>query len=91
MRTSKNGQEERDANNNHGTCWVLQAGEFARFAGDDETMRWCRYRFRTTLVPQQIGPDGAFRFVARTKPYSYSLFDMGYGLRSGAEHLDSAR
>ena len=38
MRTSKNGQEERDANNNHGTCWVLQAGEFARFTGNDEVM-----------------------------------------------------
>ena len=33
MRTSKNGQEERDAKNNHGACWVLQAGEFARFTG----------------------------------------------------------
>jgi hypothetical protein len=30
MQTSKNGHEERDGNNNHGTCWVLQAGEFAR-------------------------------------------------------------
>lgn len=77
MRTSKNGQEERGANNNHGTCWVLQAGEFARFTGNDEAMHWCRDRFRTTLVPQQIGPDGSLPLeLARTKPYSYSLFDM---------------
>jgi len=77
MRTSKNGQEERDANNNHGTCWVLQAGEFARFTGDEEVMQWCRDRFKTTLVPNQIAPDGSLPLeLARTKPYSYSLFDM---------------
>jgi hypothetical protein len=77
MRTSKNGQEERDAKNNHGTCWVLQAGEFARFSGNTEVMQWCRDRFRTSLVPNQIAPDGSLPLeLARTKPYSYSLFDM---------------
>jgi hypothetical protein len=77
MRTSKNGQEERDANNNHGTCWVLQAAEFARFTGNDEVVQWCRDRFRSTLVPSQIAPDGSLPLeLARTKPYSYSLFDM---------------
>lgn len=77
MRTSKNGEEERDAANNHGTCWVLQAGEFARFTGNTEVMDWCRDRFRTTLVPKQIAPDGSLPLeLARTKPYSYSLFDM---------------
>ncbi|MDE1175060.1 MAG: alginate lyase family protein [Edaphobacter sp.] len=77
MRTSKNGQEERDAENNHGTCWVLQAAEFARFTGSDEVVQWCRERFRTVLVPKQIAPDGSLPLeLARTKPYSYSLFDM---------------
>lgn len=77
MQTSKNGHEERDANNNHGTCWVLQAGEFARFTQNEKTMRWCRDRFRTTLVPAQIAPNGSLPLeLARTKPYSYSLFDM---------------
>jgi hypothetical protein len=77
MRTSKNGIEERDAKNNHGTCWVLQAGEFARFTKNQEAMDWCRERFRTTLVPDQIAADGSLPMeLARTKPYSYSLFDM---------------
>jgi Alginate lyase len=77
MRTSKNGQEERDANNNHGTCWVLQASEFARFTDNSEVMNWCRNRFRTTLVPTQIAPNGSLPLeLARTKPYSYSLFNM---------------
>ncbi|WP_263365406.1 alginate lyase family protein [Edaphobacter bradus] len=77
MRTSKNGQEECDAKNNHGTCWVLQAGEFARFTGNTEVMKLCRERFRTTLLPNQVAPDGSLPMeLARTKPYSYSLFDM---------------
>jgi len=77
MQSSKNGQEERDANNNHGTCWVLQAGEFAHFTGNEEVMQWCRDRFRSTLVPNQIAPDGQLPLeLARTKPYSYSLFNM---------------
>ena len=77
MRTSKNGQQERDAKNNHGTCWVLQAGEFARFTQNDEAMAWCRDRFKTVLVPGQIAANGSLPLeLARTKPYSYSLFDM---------------
>ena len=77
MRTSQNGQQERDAKNNHGTCWVLQAGEFARFTQNAEVMTWCRDRFKTVLVAGQIAPDGRLpRELARTKPYSYSLFDM---------------
>lgn len=77
MRTSKNGQDERDQENNHGTCWVLQAGEFARLTGNEEVMQLCRDRFRSALVLKQIAPDGSLPLeLARTKPYSYSLFDM---------------
>lgn len=91
MRTSKNGQDERDAKNNHGTCWVLQAGEFARFTGNVEAMEWCRERFRTTLVPQQIAPDGSLPLeLTRTKPYSYSLFDMDV-LCGVAQSLSTSR
>jgi hypothetical protein len=77
MRSSKNGQEERDAKNNHGSCWVMQAAEFARFTGNNEVMMWCRERFKTTIVPDQIAPDGSLPLeLARTKPYSYCLFDL---------------
>ena len=77
MRTSKNGQQERDAKNNHGTCWVLQAAEFARFTGNNEVMTWCRERFRSAIVPDQVAPDGSLPLeLARTKPYSYCLFDL---------------
>ena len=77
MRNSKNGQEERDAKNNHGTCWVLQAAEFARFTRNNDVMAWCRERFKSTIVPDQVAPDGSLPLeLARTKPYSYCLFDL---------------
>src|SRR3954469_20859226 len=34
MTTSRNGLEERDAKNNHGTCWVMQVAAFAQLTGD---------------------------------------------------------
>lgn len=77
MTTSKNGLEEGAAKNNHGTCWVAQVAEFARFTRDDAKVADCRERFRTVLVPNQIATDGRLPLeLARTKPYSYSLFDM---------------
>lgn len=77
MTTSKNGLEEKAAKNNHGTCWIAQAAEFARFTHDEANLEECRNLFRTKLVPDQIAPDGRLPLeLARTKPYSYSLFDM---------------
>jgi hypothetical protein len=76
MAESKNGQEERDAKNNHGTCWVAQYAAFAAYVGDAERLAWCRERFRTRLIPEQVGPDGRLPLeLVRTKPYSYSIFD----------------
>ena len=77
LTTSKNGIEERDARNNHGTCWVMQVAEFARFTGNRELLSYCRDRFKTVLVPNQIAADGSFpQELRRTKPYSYSLFNL---------------
>jgi hypothetical protein len=77
MRNSKNGQEERDSKNNHGSCWVMQAAEFARFTVNTEVTTWCRERFKSTLLPDQVAADGSLPLeLARTKPYSYCLFDL---------------
>jgi hypothetical protein len=77
MTTSKNGAEERDAKNNHGSCWVMQVAEFATYTRNEKWISWCRDRFRTKLVPEQIAADGSLPLeLARTKPYSYALFDM---------------
>ena len=77
MTTSTNGAQERDAKNNHGSCWVMQAAQFASYTNDAKWTDWCRNRFRTVLVPDQIAADGSLPLeLARTKPYSYALFDM---------------
>jgi hypothetical protein len=77
MTTSPNGIAERDAKNNHGTCWLLQVAEFARLTSNAGITRFARDRFRTAIVPTQIAPDGSLPLeLARTKPYSYSLFNL---------------
>jgi hypothetical protein len=77
MQTSVPGQTERDAKNNHGSCWLLQAAEFAQLTGDDGVVRESRDRFKNTLVRTQMAPDGSFPLeLARTKPYGYSLFNL---------------
>jgi hypothetical protein len=77
MATSSNGITERDAKNNHGTCWLLQVAEFARLTGNAGITQFARDRFRTVIVPTQIAPDGSLPLeLARTKPYSYSLFNL---------------
>jgi hypothetical protein len=77
MTTSKNGIEEREAKNNHGTCWVMQVAAFARLTGDANLLEYCRTRFKSVIVPTQIEKDGSFpQELRRTKPYGYSLFNL---------------
>jgi len=77
MTTHEYGQAERDAKNNHGTCWVAQVAEFARYTGRNELTDVCRERFKSVLVPGQIASDGSFpEELRRTKPYGYSLFNL---------------
>ncbi|MDP9050503.1 MAG: alginate lyase family protein [Acidobacteriota bacterium] len=76
MATSQNGKDEETAKNNHGTCWVLQAAEFSQFARRPDLTSLCRDRFKAAIVPDQIDRDGSLPLeLARTKPYSYALFD----------------
>lgn len=75
--TSKNGQDERDAKNNHGTCWALQVAAFANFTRNAELRDYCRNRLKTVLIPNQMADNGSFPLeLKRTKPYSYSLFNL---------------
>jgi hypothetical protein len=77
MTSSSHGVEEREAKNNHATCWVLQVAEFSRYTGNADLVSFCRKRFASVLVPNQIAPNGSFPLeLARTKPYAYSLFNL---------------
>jgi hypothetical protein len=77
MKSSAFGLKERDATNNHGICWALQAAEFARLIGDDVTRDEVRTRWETVQLPGQMAVNGGFpRELARTKPYGYSIFNF---------------
>ena len=94
MTTHKYGTDERDAKNNHGTCWVLQVAEFARLAGRPALVDYCRDRVKTVIVPGQIAADGSLpEELRRTKPYGYCLFNLdalttlGQALSTSADNL----
>jgi alginate lyase len=77
MMTHAYGIAERDATNNHGTCWVMQVAAFAHLTGDAKTLAYANERFKTVLLPNQEAADGSFpQEMKRTKPYGYSLFNL---------------
>jgi hypothetical protein len=77
LTTHKYGLAERDATNNHATCWVMQVAVFATYTGDVELQRYCKQRFKTVLLPNQLAANGSFpQELKRTKPYGYSLFNL---------------
>lgn len=77
MTTHPYGIAERDAKNNHGTCWAAQVAAFAGLTGNATLTEYCRDRFKTALIPNQEAADGSFPLeLARTKPYGYSLFNL---------------
>jgi hypothetical protein len=77
MTTSKNGEEESDAGNNHAVAFWLQVAVFASFTDDQDELAECRHRFESVFIPNQMNPDGSFpRELSRTKPYGYSIFQL---------------
>ncbi len=77
LTTHPYGIAERDAKNNHGTCWCTQVAAFAQLTGNREQTEYCRNRYKTVLIPNQEAQDGSFPLeLARTKPYGYSLFNL---------------
>jgi hypothetical protein len=87
---SERGKAERDTKNNHAMCWALQAAEFARLTSNDVVRQEVYRHYRDILLPDQMAEDGSFpRELARTKPYSYSIFnfDMMAGLCQSLKEL----
>jgi hypothetical protein len=77
LTTHPYGLDEMNTKNNHATCWVMQVGAFARLTDNEEVLELCRNRFKTILLPNQMGEDGSFPLeLKRTKPYGYSLFNL---------------
>lgn len=77
LTTHAYGKEEMHEKNNHGTCWVMQVAAFARLTGNEGLLRFCRERYKTVLLPEQMATDGSFPLeLKRTKPYGYSIFNL---------------
>jgi hypothetical protein len=76
LQTSTKGITEGSATNNHAVCWALQVAEFARLVQDEDTREAMRTRYKTVPL-NQMALDGSFpRELVRTKPYSYSIFNL---------------
>ncbi|MFN8355420.1 MAG: alginate lyase family protein [Spirosomataceae bacterium] len=77
LTTHPYGLEEKNALNNHGTCWAMQVGVFAKLTDNQTIVNECVERFKTVLLPNQMAVDGSFPLeLKRTKPYGYSLFNL---------------
>jgi hypothetical protein len=77
LNTHPNSEQEKNATNNHATCWVMQVASFAKLTGDEQILEMCRNRYKEVLLPNQMADDGSFpRELSRTKPYGYSLFNL---------------
>ena len=77
MLTSKNGQDEAKAKNNHAVAFWLQVASFAKLTGDEARLAECRQQFKEVFVPRQMTNDGSFPAeLKRTKPYGYSIFQL---------------
>ena len=59
---SANGIAERDATNNHGTCWVMQVAAFAHLTGDQKTLAYVHRPVQDRAVAESgWPPTAAFR------------------------------
>ncbi len=77
LTTHPYGKDEMNAENNHGTCWVMQVASFAKLTQNPKLLNFCRDRYKNVLLPNQMAVDGSFpREIKRTKPYGYSLFNL---------------
>lgn len=77
LTTHPYGKAEKIHPNNHGSWWNAQVAMFARFVGNDSILADCKANFEQKLLPNQMAENGSFPLeLKRTKPYSYSLFNL---------------
>lgn len=77
LTTHPYGVDERDHGNNHSAWWTAQVAAFADLTGDESLKDYCREHYKTKILPGQLDTLGRFSDeITRTKPYSYSLFNL---------------
>jgi hypothetical protein len=76
LNTSKFGQEESNAKNNHGAWFDATTSCFADFVGQTDRVKELA-KASEARIDQQIKPDGSLPLeLARTKSWHYSIFAL---------------
>ncbi len=77
FKTSKLGQQEGKATNNHGTWYDTQVVALALYVGQDGLARDTLEAAKHRRIDAQIEPDGSQpRELARTRSFGYSIYNL---------------